>query len=193
MSNTTHDLPVVEFTTEADFEDWLEVHHAESDGAWVKIAKTGSGSDAISFDEALHVTLSYGWYGGVRRTVDSESFLQKFTPGSLDRVWSWIECDKSEWLIEQGRMQPAGMALVEAAKADDRWERAYSSRGELPVPDLLKARLASFPKAKELFESLDDRDRNALTYRLQGILDRETYMARVDQIVEMLKNGEKPY
>lgn len=193
MSNPTQDLPIVAFTTESEFEDWLRAHHEESDGAWVTIAKTDSESDAISFEEALHVTLCFGWYGGVRRAVDTEHFLQKFTPGTLDRRWSWIECDKAEWLIEQGRMQPEGMAFVEAAKADTRWEDAYVARGELPVPDLLKARLASFPEAKRFFESLDERDRNALAYRLQGLLDRETYMARVDEIVGILKKGEKPY
>jgi uncharacterized protein YdeI (YjbR/CyaY-like superfamily) len=193
MASTLPELATVEFTAVADFEEWLATHHTDAPGVWVKLARTGSKSDALTFGQALQVTLCYGWFTGVRRTVDSEHYLQKCTPGELDRRWEWIECDTAEWLIEAGRMQPAGLAYVEAAKASDRWERAYAARGALPIPNLLRARMASFPEAKAFFESLDERDRNAIAFRLQGILDRETYMRRVNEITEMLRKGERPY
>lgn len=193
MSQTTHELPVVESRTEEDLERWMAEHHREAQGVWVKIAKAGVEDETITFDEAVHVGLCYGWIDGLRRGAGRDYYLQKLTPAPLDRDWNWVECDKAEWLIEQGRMQPEGMALVEAARADGRWERAYEARGDMRPPADLQARLASYPEAREFFNSLDERNRNAIVLRLKPPAEREARQMKLDQIVQMLLRHEKPY
>lgn len=193
MSRTLPDLPVVECKDDTDFERWMAEHHREAEGVWVKIAKAGVDDETISFDEALHVALCYGWINELRRGAGRDHYLQKFTQAPLDLDWNWIECDKAEWLIEQGRMQPEGMALVEAARADGRWERAYEARGDMRPPSDLQARLASYPEAREFFNSLDERNRNAIVLHLKTPAEREARQMKLDQIVQMLLRHEKPY
>ena len=167
--------------------------HEDSSGVWVKIAKAGVDDETISFDEALHVALCYGWIDGLRRGAGRDHYLQKFTPAPLDLDWTWIECDKAEWLIEQGRMQPEGMALVEAARADGRWERAYAARGELRAPADFRARLASYPAARAFYDTLDERNRNAILNRLRVPAEREARQLLLNKLITMLLNKEKPY
>ncbi|CAN5655324.1 YdeI/OmpD-associated family protein [soil metagenome] len=193
MSKTTPELPVAECPTVDELENWVDAHHDAAEGAWVKVAKTGTDTDWIGFDEALNVALCFGWTNSVRRELDRDYYLQKFVPRQPEDYWTWIECDKSEWLIEQGRMRPEGIAQVEAAKADGRWERAYEARGEITVPTDLRARLASYPEAKAFFETLEDRNRNPIIARLGPPLDPQARTQRLDQIITTLLNREIPY
>jgi len=193
MSRTLPELPVVECKDDTDFERWMAEHHKGAQGVWVKIAKAGVDDETISFDEALHVALCYGWINELRRGAGRDHYLQKFIPAPPDLGWNWIECDKAEWLIEQGRMQPAGMVLVEAAKADGRWENAYEVRGELKAPADFQARLASYPEARAFYNTLDERNRNAILNRLRAPAEREARQLLLDQLITMLLNKEKPY
>lgn len=193
MSKTTPELPVAECATADELEKWVDARHRDADGAWVKVAKTGVDTDWIGFDEALNVALCFGWIDGVRRALDRDYYLQKFVPRQSDDSWSWIECDKAEWLIEQGRMRPEGVAQVEAAKADGRWEKAYEARGEVTIPTDLRARLASYPEAKAFFETLDERNCNAIVARLGPPMDPQARIQRLDRIITMLLNREIPY
>jgi uncharacterized protein YdeI (YjbR/CyaY-like superfamily) len=122
------DLPVKPFRTRRAWEQWLSRNHSRMDGLWIKFAKKASGIPSVSFADALEVALLYGWIDSQRRTVDEEYYLQKFTPRRARSNWSKINRDKATALIEQGLMQPAGLAEVERAKADGRWAGAKSPR-----------------------------------------------------------------
>ncbi|MDQ3778914.1 MAG: YdeI/OmpD-associated family protein, partial [Actinomycetota bacterium] len=131
---------------------------------WVKFAKKGSGIPSVSFEEALEGALCYGWIDGLRRRFDDDFFLQRFTPRRPSSKWSKINRAKARDLIEAGRMRPPGLAEVERAQADGRWDAAYDSPANVqPTPELLAA-LDANPKAKELFEQLDRRNRQAILY-----------------------------
>jgi uncharacterized protein YdeI (YjbR/CyaY-like superfamily) len=120
------DLPIVPFESAAAWERWLSVHHAQPDGLWVKIAKKASGVPSVTYDEALDVALCYGWIDGQRKAYDAVFFIQRFTPRRRRSQWSKRNVDKIAQLAAAGRMQPAGLAEVEAAQRDGRWQAALA-------------------------------------------------------------------
>jgi uncharacterized protein YdeI (YjbR/CyaY-like superfamily) len=118
------DLPVLPFASADEWEAWLEEHHDRAAGVWIKVAKKGSGIPSVTIAEALDVVLCFGWIDGQRLAFDEDWFLQRYTPRRARSNWSQINRDKVTALIAEGRMRPAGMRAVEAAKADGRWPAA---------------------------------------------------------------------
>jgi uncharacterized protein YdeI (YjbR/CyaY-like superfamily) len=172
---------------------WLAKHHASSAGIWLQIAKKDSGIASTTHAEALEAALCQGWIDGQRNALDAQFFLQKFTPRRARSTWSKINCDKAMALIASGRMQAAGLAEVERARADGRWDAAYDAQSKITVPDDLAALLAKKAKAKAFFESLDSRNRFAILFRLQTAKKAETRERRLALFFAMLQRGEKIY
>jgi len=178
------------FATAAAWEAWLAEHHADSDGIWVKFAKKGSGIPTVVYQEAVHEALRYGWIDGHTKRVDDDWYIQRFTPRRARSRWSKINCAKAEALIASGQMQPAGLAEVERAKADGRWEAAYDAPSTATVPDDLRAALDADPEASAFFETLDSNNRYAILHRLQEAKKPETRVRRIEKFVAMLSRGE---
>jgi uncharacterized protein YdeI (YjbR/CyaY-like superfamily) len=185
------DLPIVLFATPAKLETWLEANHSDSEGLWLKIAKRGSGVDSVTFGEALELALCFGWIDSQKRGLDEKHFLQRFTPRRPRGRWSRINRDKVESLIAAGAMRPAGMAEVEAARADGRWDAAYEGQRNAKVPDDLQRELDDNEVARKFFTSLDSANRYAIVYRLNDAKKPETRERRLRRFVEMLERGEK--
>jgi uncharacterized protein YdeI (YjbR/CyaY-like superfamily) len=185
------DLPILLFATPPGFEAWLEENHAESNGFWLKIAKKGSGEASISYAEGLELALCFGWIDSQKRGLDEKFFLQRFTPRRPGGRWSRINRDKAEALIAAGAMRPAGLAEVEAAKADGRWEAAYEGARIAKVPDDLQRELDTNDAAREFFATLDSANRYAIIYRLGDAKKPETRERRLRKFVAMLERGEK--
>jgi uncharacterized protein YdeI (YjbR/CyaY-like superfamily) len=118
------DLPVVAFTSRDAWEAWLADEHARAPGLWLKLAKVGADIDSVSYAEAVEAALCYGWIDGQAASYDEAYWLQRFTPRRAASKWSKINRAKATELIERGEMKPAGLAEVERAKADGRWDAA---------------------------------------------------------------------
>jgi len=185
------DLPILLFATPPDFEAWLEENHADSDGFWLKIAKKGSGETSIGYAEGLELALCFGWIDSQKRGHDERFFLQRFTPRRPRGRWSRLNRDKVEALIAAKAMRPAGLAEVDAAKADGRWEAAYEGAGTAKVPEDLRRELDVNEAAREFFASLDNSNRYAIIYRLNDAKKLETRQRRLRKFVAMLERGEK--
>ncbi|HKA66998.1 MAG TPA: YdeI/OmpD-associated family protein [Solirubrobacterales bacterium] len=185
------ELPVLLFATPADLEAWLEENHAESGGLWLKIAKKGAPEPSVTYAEALELALCFGWIDSQKRGHDETHFLQRFTPRRPRGGWSRINRDKAEELIAARSMRPAGMAEVEAAKADGRWEAAYEGQRTAKVPNDLQRKLDDNEAAREFFASLDSANRYAIVYRLNDAKKPETRERRLRKFVAMLERGEK--
>ncbi|MGK5529792.1 YdeI/OmpD-associated family protein [Streptomyces sp. URMC 129] len=182
---------VLEFPTAEALETWLAERHATSPGIWLKIRKKAPGSVSLDYAQALDVALCYGWIDGQKAGLDATHWLQRFTPRRPGSRWSRVNREKAIALIEQGRMKPPGMAEVERAKADGRWEAAYAGSATASVPDDLAAALAAEPAAAEFFATLDSRNRYAILYRVEEAKKPETRARRIEKFVGMLANGEK--
>jgi uncharacterized protein YdeI (YjbR/CyaY-like superfamily) len=173
--------------------NWLARHHASSPGVWLQMARKDSGLASISHAEALEAALCQGWIDGQRKSLDAQYFLQKFTPRRARSIWSKINREKALALLAAGHMQAAGLAEIERAKADGRWDAAYDGQAKVTVPDDLAALLAREPQAKAFFETLDSRNRYAILFRLQTAKKQETRERRLLQFAGMLSRGEKIY
>ena len=185
------DLPVHLFATHSDLEAWLGDNHGSSPGIWLKIAKKGSGVESVDYAEALELALCFGWIDSQKRGLDESFFLQRFTPRRPRGKWSQINRTKAEELIAAGAMRSAGLAEVEAAKADGRWDAAYAGQRAATVPEDLRQELDRSPAAREFFESLDAANRYAILYRLQEAKKPETRERRLRKFIAMLERGEK--
>jgi uncharacterized protein YdeI (YjbR/CyaY-like superfamily) len=182
--------PTLAFASPAAFETWLAEHHTESDGIWLKFAKKASGIESVVYAEALEVALCYGWIDGQSKSLDADWYLQRFTPRRRRSPWSKINREKVAALIAAGRMQPAGHAEIERAKADGRWDAAYDSASKIAVPDDLQAALDVNPAARDFFVTLNGSNRYAILYRIQDAKRPETRTRRIEKFVAMLANGE---
>ncbi len=181
------------FATPADFERWLCEHHAKASCIWVKYAKRKSGIPSIDWNQAVDVALCYGWIDGQAKSLDETYSMQRFTPRASRSKWSKLNRERIARLTKAGLMQPAGLAEVERAKADGRWEAAYDSPANAKVPDDLAKALAKSAKAKKFFDSLSSTNRFAILYRLQEAKKPETRVRRLAKFVDMLMKGEKLY
>jgi len=186
----TPDLPVKLFKSQDAWAKWLETNHAKSPGIWMRIAKKDGGLTSVNYAEALDVALCHGWIDGQKRPLDEASWLQRFTPRGARSMWSTINKGKAKTLIESGRMRPSGMAAIESAKADGRWDAAYGPSSTAEVPPELRAALDRSPKAKAFFETLRGANRYALIYRVHTAKKAETKAKRVADFIARLERGE---
>jgi uncharacterized protein YdeI (YjbR/CyaY-like superfamily) len=185
------ELPILLFATPPDLEAWLEENHARPEGFWLKVAKKGSGEQSVTYAEALELALCFGWIDSQKRGLDEKFFLQRFTPRRPRGRWSRINRDKAEELLAAGSVRAAGLAEMEAAKADGRWEAAYEGQRTAKVPEDLQRELDSSKAAREFFARLDSANRYAIVYRLNDAKKPETRERRLRKFVAMLERGEK--
>ncbi len=189
--STDNEIPTLLFPKQKDWADWLRKNHAKSSGVWLKLAKKSSGSQSVSYAEALEIALCYGWIDGQKKSYDESFWLQKFTPRGAKSIWSKINKGKAGELIRTGRMKPAGLNAVERAKQNGRWDAAYDSPSVSTVPPDFQARLNKSAKAKAFFATLNSANRYAILFRIQTAKKAETRARKIEQFIEMLERKEK--
>jgi uncharacterized protein YdeI (YjbR/CyaY-like superfamily) len=183
-------LPVLELAAAKEWEDWLAQHHGTAKGAWLRFAKKGVDVASVTYPEAVEVALCHGWIDGQAAGLDESFWLQRFTPRGPHSKWSQINCARAERLIESGRMQPSGLAAIEAARQDGRWDAAYAPPSTATVPPDLQAALDANPEAAAFFATLSGSNRYAVLYRIEDAKRPETRARRIQHFVEMLTRGQ---
>ena len=184
------ELPVLLFASAREWDEWLALHHAEPAGVWLRIAKKGCQVGSVSYSDALDVALCHGWIDGQKKPYDESFWLQKFTPRRRRSGWSKVNTDRVAALIEAGAMRPAGLAEVDAAKADGRWDAAYQSQGNATVPADFQAELDAHPGAQAFFATLNKVNRYAIYYRITTAKKPATRRSRIETFIAMLERGE---
>ena len=193
MTNTftSTDAGFQHHASQAEWENWLTLHHQKSQGVWLRIAKKSAEQASVSYAEALETALCFGWIDGQKKTLDEHYWLQRFTPRRPRSIWSKTNCRKALALIEQGRMQPAGLKEIALAKEDGRWANAYDSASTMTMPEDLALALDAEPTAAAFFATLDSANRYAVLWRVQTAKKAETRAKRIRQYVDMLARKEK--
>lgn len=181
------------FATGKVWWNWLRKQHAAAPGIWMKIAKKGAPEASVQYPEALDAALCFGWIDGQKKSLDEQYWLQKFTPRAKRSIWSKVNRDKVAALIEAGRMQPAGLAEIERAKADGRWEAAYDAWSSAEVPADLAAALAASAKAAATFAKLNSHNRYAILFRTHQAKRADTRARRIADFVAMLERDQVIY
>jgi uncharacterized protein YdeI (YjbR/CyaY-like superfamily) len=185
------DLPELTVGDQAAWRKWLGKHFADDDGVWLVLAKKGTTEPtSLTYPQALEEALCHGWIDGQRDRRDDFTFRELFTPRRSRSRWSKRNVGRVDRLIEDGRMHPAGLAEVERAKADGRWEVAYEGQGTIEVPPDLDVALAAQPRARAMFEILTSQNRYAILFRLDGAKRADTRARRLAEFVGMLARGE---
>ena len=184
---------VREFQDARSFYQWLGKHHDQEPELWIKIHKVDSGLQSITPKEAIDVALCWGWIDAVRKGFDGKSYLQRYTPRGRKSIWSQINVDNVARLIQEGRMTEHGLAKVEAARSDGRWDRAYQSGKAMKIPDDLQAAIDAEPKAKEMLGKLSAQNRFALAFRIHNMKTPTGRKKKIGTFVEMLRRGETIY
>jgi uncharacterized protein YdeI (YjbR/CyaY-like superfamily) len=184
---------VHEFETADAFYNWLARNHDREDEVWIKIHKVSSGLASITPKEAIDACLCWGWIDAVRKGLDDESYLQRYTPRGRKSTWSKINVDNVARLTEEGRMTEHGLREVAAARADGRWDRAYASGKELKIPADLQAAIDAEPEAKAMLKRLSEQNRFALAFRMHNMKTEAGRQKKIASFVDMLKRGETIY
>jgi uncharacterized protein YdeI (YjbR/CyaY-like superfamily) len=187
---TNRDEPILTFTTVEDIEAHMSSEPADSKGFWLKLSKIGASEISISKEDAIEAALCCGWIDGQLAKFDDHYFLVRMTPRRPRSRWSAKNRATADRLAKQGRLRPAGLAEVEAAKNDGRWAAAYASQGRAEIPQDLEGALASNDAARQFFDALDRANRYAIIYRVNDARRPETRAKRISQFVEMLARGE---
>jgi len=184
-------IPIIEFSTTNKFETWLVKNHHDTNGVWIKIFKKDSGIKCITYAEALDVALCHGWIDSQKQTFDEHAWLQRFCPRREKSIWSKINIGHVERLIKEGRMKPAGLMVVEKAKSNGKWEKAYDAPSKLTIPEDFLKLLSKNKKAETFFKCLNKTNLYSIGFRLQTAKKPETREKRMKEIIEMLEKGEK--
>ncbi|MCC4834862.1 YdeI/OmpD-associated family protein [Shewanella sp. 10N.7] len=179
------------FVTSNDLSEWLAEHHATESELWVKIFKKNSGTQSVTWNDVVIEVLCYGWIDGIKKSIDEQAYLQRITPRTIRSNWSKRNTEHVDRLISENRMKEAGLVHVHAAKADGRWENAYTvSKMEVPA-DFLTA-VENQPKTKLFFETLNKSSRYVIAYGLTSAKKPETRQRRFKKFMDMLVKEEKP-
>jgi uncharacterized protein YdeI (YjbR/CyaY-like superfamily) len=181
------------FESQAAFAQWLAQHHADSDGIFMRHAKKSANIRTVTYDEALEVALCFGWIDGMRKALDADYFMQRWTPRRARSIWSKINRERALRYIAEGKMQHAGLAEVERAKKDGRWDAAYDGVKVAAVPPDLQAAFDAHPGAEAFFNTVSSQNRYAVLFRIQTAKKQETRDKRIAQFAAMLARGETLY
>lgn len=186
-------LPILQFESAEQFESWLCEQPRTSPGLWLKLAKKNSGIASISHPESIDSALCHGWIDSQSDKFDDDFWLLRYTPRKAQSKWSQRNCAKVVELIEQGRMQAAGLAEIEKAKTDGRWDAAYAPASTATVPDDLQLALSRNPAANDFFERINKTNRYAILHRIFTAKQAKTRASRIEKFVDMLARGETIY
>jgi uncharacterized protein YdeI (YjbR/CyaY-like superfamily) len=171
--------------------DWLEKHHGTATELWVRIFKSDTGVPSVTWNDCVIESIRVGWIDGQMKPFDDMSYLQRLTRRKVNSNWSAKNCRHATTLIAEGRMLPAGLAQVEAAKSDGRWDTAYAGSADMTIPQDFLDALEDMPAAKAFFATLDRRNLYSIYYRLHTTKKPETRARRIAQIVAKLDRGEQ--
>ncbi|MBA3594511.1 MAG: YdeI/OmpD-associated family protein [Pseudomonadota bacterium] len=190
---TTHKgEAILQFRYQAEWAQWLDTHHAGK-AVWVRHAKKGAPAATLTSPEALEVALCFGWIDGQRNAESVHYYLQRWCPRGPRSIWSQINKDKALGYIQSGHMQPAGLAEIERARADGRWDAAYAPASKAEIPLDLLAALAAQPGAAEFFATVSAQNCYAVLFRIQTAKKPETRALRIEHFAQMLARGETVY
>ena len=181
----------VAFADRAALRAWFDAHHGTARELLVLVAKAGTGVASVTWEDCVVEAIRVGWIDGVKKGAGPGAWVQRLTPRRRGSAWSERNRGQAERLIAAGGMTAGGLAQVEAAKADGRWEAAYAGPSGLVIPADFLAELEARPKAKATFATLNRQNLYAIYYRLHTAKKPETRARRMAALLATLEAGER--
>lgn len=184
--------PVI-FDSRNEFRTWLEEHHDTAEELWVGYYKVDAKRSGIGYVESVEEALCFGWIDGLVKGIDDETYTRRFTPRGPDSKWSKANTERVEAMIEAGKMTPAGMEFVEAAKESGAWTNAYRLGDDHEIPAELEAALRENETAWENFQSYSNTDQYAFIAAVEKAKTDETKQKRIERTVELAAQDLRAY
>ena len=181
------------FATAKALETWMRRHHDKAPELWLKVHKKDSGLRSVTCAEALDVMLCWGWIDGLRKGLDEQSFLQRYSPRKSKSIWSQINRENIARLTKAGRMTPHGQKQVDAARADGRWGAAYApirAASKATIPADLRKAIGANAQASKTFATLGKMNLFALIFRTNNMKTAAGRQKKIAALVAMLARGE---
>ncbi len=170
--------------TQAEWRAWLEQNHQRADGVWLVSWKKATGKPFIPYSHTVDEALCFGWIDSRPNRVDDERAMRLFTPRRPKSLWSRINRAKVARLTAQGRMAPAGMQMVETAKANG-WWTVGDEIEDLVIPPDLGSALAANETASDCFERFAASAKKSILWWIKSARKPETRAKRIAQTVEL--------
>jgi len=174
-----------------EWQEWLKAYNLKESEVWLQIRKNKSKATGIILREAVDEAICFGWIDGKMFSVDGDKYIIRMTPRQRDSMWSLINRKRAEELIDEGRMTAAGMEAISEAKANGRWETAYSSKVAPKLPDDLKIALEKNQKAMENFSQWPNNHKLQAVTWITESKHEETRINRIRKIAELAQNGKR--
>lgn len=181
---------LIHFEDGSQLEAWLEENGENTDEVWVEIYKKHTGVKSLSWTEIVDTVLCFGWIDSQSRRIDEDRYRQRLTPRRKRSKWSKINREKVEKLIAEGRMRESGLAEIEKAKADGRWDAAYDSPATATVPEEFAEALEKAGLTED-FSKLKSQERFAMLNRIQTAKRADTKTRLIEKFCGMISRGEK--
>lgn len=181
------------FESRNEFRTWLEENHDTAEELWVGYYKADAERSGIGYGESVEEALCFGWIDGLIKGIDDETYTRRFTPRSPDSKWSKANKERVEAMIEAGKMTPAGMELVEAAKESGEWADAYRLADDHEIPAELEAALRENETAWENFQNFSNTDQHAFIAAVEEAKTDETEQKRIERTVELAAQDLRAY
>jgi uncharacterized protein YdeI (YjbR/CyaY-like superfamily) len=181
-------IEIVHAADRDEWREWLSLHHASERAAWLVIHKKASTSPSVTYDESVEEALCFGWIDSRGNKIDDATYRLMFTPRKRGSVWAATNKVRVERLIAQGRMTPAGLDLIEAAKADGSWD-ALNEIDALESPADLLGALEANPTAKRYFDAFPDSAKRAILFWISSAKRPETRAKRIAETVALAENN----
>ncbi|KAK4081189.1 uncharacterized protein Triagg1_2721 [Trichoderma aggressivum f. europaeum] len=192
-ASTSSTTQILSFPSASHFDAWLlDAGTSTPSGIWLRFSKRSiiAKVPSISYPDAVDTSLCHGWIDGQRKRLDEHFYLQRFTPRRSRSLWSRRNVQRVEMLTAEGRMRPAGIAVVDAAKGDGRWDKAYSGPATMEVPEDLEAALAENEEVKVIFQGLSKSQRYSFLWHIHAAKRSETRQRRIREFVDLLARGK---
>lgn len=176
---------------QAEWREWLEEHHVDKQAVWLQQHAKKSEKPSITWSDAVDEALCFGWIDSKKVKLDHETTLQFFSKRKAKGTWSKINKDKIERLIAEGKMTPAGLAIIEIAKENGSWT-ILDEVDALILPPDLEVALKSLPPAMDYYEGLSKSIKKMMLYWLVSAKRSETRQKRIDEIATLAAIRQKP-
>jgi len=180
------------FKTRAEWRLWLMENHKSVSEIWIIYLKKHTKRQSVTYNDAVEEALCFGWIDSLVKSIDSESYMQKYTPRKNNSVWSDVNRKRVEKMIREKKMTSAGLEKVEVAKKNGNWDLAYSSKIKYAIPIEFTKALQDNIVANSFFRKLSPSHQNTYVGYIVTAKRSETRINRIKKVIGLLEKGTKP-
>ena len=190
METTYQGKPAFYPKSVAEWRQWLEENHQTTEAVWLILYKKDSGIPSISYSESVDEALCFGWVDSKPNKRDEQSFYRYFSQRNPKSNWSKINKQKIDKLIQADKMAPAGLKMIEEAKANGSWT-ILDEIEEGILPEDLRAAFAQNKTAFKYWEAFPRSVKRNIMEWIVSARRAETRQKRIEETVSLASENKR--